>query len=350
MKKTRNLFVLIGNQSDITTVLPHLDFKGLKTINKKHIINKDIEDIFINNKSAICAHLPPKEYASSAIYIDVLSKNNDFHINSNYISVDGDISDQFEYIADKYNCDIGDHKSKTSGLDGIPTIEDCYYCNYLKRTLSQKNERTLYRSPNFFVIPTIGQFIPGYLLIIPNQHVMSNAELTSAIISEFSDVLDDILFILKLTYGKYHYLVWENGTGNSGKGKAIDSIVHAHIHVAPSNLTVPLIESSSGFPFEHVDLETLSKYKNNSYLLIRDEYRKLWKICNNPNIYIPRQYIRQVLADENNIDGELWNWRNYPFNDQMMKTCADISKALRDNWYSLPERIRLYTRHYVFDF
>ena len=79
--------------------------------------------------------------------------------------------------------------------------------------------RIVYQSDNFFVIPTLGQFINGYLLIIPISHIMSNAELDSSLREEFLTVLDDITYILELTYHTSNFLVWENGTGNSGIGK-----------------------------------------------------------------------------------------------------------------------------------
>ena len=85
-------------------------------------------------------------------------------------------------------------------------------------------------------MPSIGQFINGYLLIIPKAHVMSMAEFSKELIDEFNIVLEDVIAILKLTYNFSDILVWENGTGNSGKGKAKDSVVHCHVHVAPSLL------------------------------------------------------------------------------------------------------------------
>lgn len=78
---------------------------------------------------------------------------------------------------------------------------------------------------------------------------MSNAELINYKSKEFLTVLEDISCILKMTYNVSNVLVWENGTGNSGIGKAKNSIVHAHTHIAPSNLNATTIETISDFPF-----------------------------------------------------------------------------------------------------
>jgi len=188
----------------------------------------------------------------------------------------------------------------------------------------------------------LGEFIPGYLLIIPYEHVMSNAELDLSTQKELLTVIEDLSYLLNLTYGHSNYLIWENGTGNSGIGKAKDSVVHAHTHIAPSSLTAEKIEALSGFNFKKISTEDLSKYNLYSYLLIQDT-DNLWRISSNPAVYIPRQYIRQLLAEEYEIPGEQWNWRKYPFKEQMMQSYYDMVDAIQKNWNSLPARIKVNT-------
>jgi hypothetical protein len=59
-------------------------------------------------------------------------------------------------------------------------------------------------------------------------------------------------------------LVWENGTGNGGIGKAKNSIVHSHIHIAPSNLTIDKIKELSGFSFNQISYTDLFNYGEDS--------------------------------------------------------------------------------------
>lgn len=177
---------------------------------------------------------------------------------------------------------------------------------------------------------TLGQFINGYLLIIPYDHIMSNAELDESKRKEFQTVLDDISYILKMTYNVSNVLVFENGTGNSGIGKAKNSVVHSHTHIVPSELNADKIKMISGFPFEEISFEQLPDYTKESYLLIQKSASS-WIICQNPNLYIPRQYVRQLLADEYNIPGECWNWRIYGFEDKMHETDKQIMNTLKTN-------------------
>lgn len=345
MKKTRNLFLLVGSPSDTSVALDSIRFKGLITNPYWTPCSPiDVEKAFKNNKSIVSsADDFVSKFPKDAIIINVVPTARS-HVCSLrqtiYLRDSESVANQFEKIANDLNLDIGDHKSNTSGLSDGPTIKDCAYCKYLHGE-TQKNERTIYRSENFFVIPTLGQFITGYLLIIPNQHIMSNGELSPEHLEEFKGVLEDIEYILKLTYPGYKViLVWENGSGSSGKGKAKDSLVHSHVHVVLSTLTSNDIKKMSGFDFEEIVLEDLPKYKEHSYLLIKNPDNEKWIINNNPEVYIPRQYVRQLIAEEYGIPGDAWNWRTHPFEDKMHQTIDDIFTALRKNRDQLPERIR----------
>ena len=343
MKKTRNLFVLTGSEQDVRAVMNDIQFKGVTVLSESNVSAKSISEVFSNNKSVVCREL--QDCNVSPVRINVINDIDDTNLDCCINIAHGDIAGQFQKIADTLNCDIGDHKSNDSGLTGAPSTADCGYCRYLRHD-SKLPERTIYSSEHFFVIPTLGEFILGYLLIIPYEHVMSVAELDAPTREELLDVIEDVTYLLNLTYDISHVLVWENGTGNSGKGKAKDSVVHAHTHIAPSFLTAQKIEEMSGFNFEKISTEDLSKFNLHSYLLVEDS-GNTWRINNNSALYIPRQYVRQLVAEEYGIPGEEWNWRKFPFKDKMMQTYYDMADAVRKNWDSLPERIKKNTRQHV---
>ena len=229
MKQTRKIFVLNDYSRVEEKILLHeLKFKALVVFYSKEVTANELVNVFGNNKSALCISCKlPKSYKKKAIVC-------------NNLNFDESIIKQFEDFAISYNCDIGDHKSNSSGLSGTPTAEDCTYCKFLNG-LSGTYDTILYSSANFFVMCTLGQFINGYLLIIPYNHIMSNAELNESKRKEFQTVLDDISYILKMTYNVSNVLVFENGTGNSGIGKAKNSIAHSHTHIVPSKLNADKI-------------------------------------------------------------------------------------------------------------
>ncbi len=341
MKRTRNLFLLRGQKEFFPQVIRKVQFKGLTTFTHEITVS-DIVEVFNNNKSILCTNVPP-EYQFKVIEIPVLTDvNHDSDSSDSIILSKEKIANQFQAIADKHNCDIGDHVSNSSGLNGAPNIEDCGYCKFWHKKIYDISLPILvvYQSEHFFVFPTLGEFITGYLLIIPKEHVMSIAELDSSIRDEFLTVLEDVTTILKLTYQTDSILAWENGTGNSGRGKAKDSIVHAHVHVAPSTLTATKVQEISAFPFKKVSIHTLSDYGKHSYLLIKSAKECDWKISSDPALYIPRQYIRQLIAEEYKIPDEQWNWREYPFSLLRYRTVMDIHQAMRRNWNILSDRIK----------
>lgn len=345
MKKTRNLFLLVGSPADTQKALEAINFKGLITVPYwTHCTPAEVEQIFKNNKSVVCSQDDfVGKIPKNAVIVNVVPTARSHVCSSRqtiYLRDSESIAIQFENIAVNLNLDIGDHKSNSSGSSDGPTKKDCAYCQYLSGNI-QENERTVYRSENFFVIPTLGQFITGYLLIIPNEHIMSNGELSPEHLEEFKFVLEDIEFIIKLAYpDSKGILVWENGSGSGGKGKAKDSLVHSHVHVAPSALTSNDIKEMSGFDFDEIDLHDLQFYKAHSYLLVKNPDNEKWIINNDPEVYIPRQYVRQLIAEEYGIPGEAWNWRTHPFGEKMYETASTIISALRVNKDQLPERIR----------
>lgn len=347
MKKTRNMFILVGAADLIAKALKELNFKGAVIVENPISYDSAIK-IFNNNKSIICSSEIPGLERFHEAPIHIMVSNKPKPVFQNHIDMRrNNISAQFQDIVARHNLDIGDHKSNSSGLNGAPSISDCEYCKYFDHGETPFPRKTLYESKHFNVLVTIGQFITGYLLIIPKKHVMSMAELSEEERKEFLDVLDDMKYMLNLMYGSNNFLVWENGTGNSGKGKAKNSIVHSHVHIAPSKLTCEKITNISGISLDKICYIDLPKYNLNSYLLIAGKNYDEWFINNNPDVYIPRQFIRQIVAEEYGITGDSWNWRIYPFFDLMYKTETDFLNTARENWDTLPDRIKQCTKKYL---
>ena len=347
MLKTRNVFVLTGNSDCVSQVLASLQFKGLTIFNSEVTI-EDITKEFNNNKSIACSSIA-RDLNIDSIEIPVVNSDNIDIPNSINVKA-GNIAEQFEKITISLDCDIGDHKSNSSGLSGIPSKKDCAYCRHMGRKPGEFKygyNRTVYESENFIVLPTVGEFIKGYLLIIPKEHIMSLAELPSELKDEFLEVYNDVITMLKLTYDIDEFLVWENGTGNGGLGKAKSSIVHAHVHVAPSKLVFEDIKKASSFPFTKISYNEIFSYGNHSYLLVQGSSTNEWFINDNPDLYIPRQYVRQLVAQEYNLTGDTWNWRINPFYDLLYECCSDIGKALSKNSDKISNQLKERTSRFI---
>lgn len=350
MKRTRNVFVLIGKDQDTGLLHQQLQFKGMTYLEEKELTENKISEVFDNNKSVLCTGVIPEKFHEKVVPVPVVNWQIDEDTPCIKLGINvarKDIVEQFQKIANALEIDIGDHKANDSGAKDAPSILDCAYCKYINGERNI-NQRTVYHGKYFYVVPTYGEFTKGYLLIIPYRHVMSYAELNEEESKEFTQILSDIKAILKLTYNTEKILVWENGTGNGGKGKAKDSVVHAHMHVAPAKFTdANVIEKALGAKLTPIKYEELSNYSNHSYLLVECD-NGMWKINNNPDLYIPRQYVRQLLALDYGLTDEYsWNWRLNTFWDKMRETWEDIYKALDNHKNLLPERIVKNTRDFL---
>lgn len=341
MKTTRQIFALTGKQEDVQQALKAIKFKGVRVFTEPNISSSDILSTYLDNKSVVCQDCC-SIYGEYPILINVVYSNESERelCSRNCINISNlaTVEKQFIKIASQNLCDIGDPKSNSSGLNGAPKVSECNYCNYYYKGIDKIGQKIIYESEQFIVLATLGEFIHGYPIIIPKQHVMSCAEFDKETMNEFIEVLEDVLFILSKTYNTKKFLVWENGTGNGGKGKAKDSVVHSHVHIAPSNLTANEIELIAGFPLKKISTEEISEYTLHSYLMIKDG--KNWRINDEPSVYIPRQFIRQLIAKEHNIEGDIWNWRTHPFINKMHETYEQIMLAMHNNWDSLPKRIK----------
>lgn len=336
IEKTRQiLFLQVRPPTDPHFVMEELDFKGCVRIMSPTSIQ--IHAIWAENRSVICSTLPKDMELDSSIHT--------IHLNANTAAAD------FQNYCHEHCIGAGDHRKETSGLNGAPSIEDCFYCEYIRNDYYDPHRqmlRTFYKTENFFVMVGLGEFIKGYVLIIPKAHVMSNACFSEELQAEFYQVLEDVKYILQLTYPHYsEFLVWENGTGNGGRGKAKTSVVHSHVHVAPSSLCAEKIAAEHGLSFRFVNYDHLSDFNQVSYLAIRDKNRPGWHVIDSSRIFIVRQFIRQILAEEYGLPGEHWNWRKFLYKDLIQETMEDIQSALAANWSQLPQRIRECTEYFL---
>ena len=345
MKATRKIFAIYGEAPVVRKVLECLDgFKAVTAL-MDTFSYADIESVFNKNKSVACYSESLLKLYPTVLndFIDVYLTENSIAIGySNVINVEKNIVLQFMEIAEKNNVDIGDHIS--NNRDFGPTQEDCLFCKLIDGEPVHE-QAILYESKNFIVIPGSGAFVEGYIMIVPKAHVMSCAELSTEQRKEMLTVIEDIKFILNWIYGT-DILVWENGSGRGGIGKPKTSIVHAHIHVCPSQMNICLETEATGIPIYPISFDDLPKYKENSYLLINDYYGN-WYISYDEELYIPRQYIRQLIAAEHHFGGEIWNWRRYAFWDEAEKNGNDFLDFVRNNYLLLPKSIKDATRKFI---
>lgn len=346
MKRTRVVFGLESDDPIVSkTVAEALgNFKGTEII--EHASAEKINNAFLKNRSAIIIrdesnfdslpafwqYIPIRVTMSSAL-------------RGNVIALAGNnLERQFQTIANRYNIDIGD--SITADNRTEEGTEDCFFCKLFIGLIQERIR--VYQSDNFLVVPGKGAFYSGYFMILPKRHIMSFAELTADEHREFLTVIEDTKFILSEMYNM-PILFWENGSGEDGRSKSKNSIVHAHGHLMPVNDEYNICEDTffNGVPLTLIDIDTLSQYSKPSYLLVLNPKDNSWYMKTSQDFYIPRQFVRQLLCEDLLGDNVLWDWRVYPLWDQVDQNAIEFLDYVRFNYSSLSERIRKRTAKFI---
>ena len=344
MKSTRQIFLINGKEENVRKVLSELrGFKAITVVDGKVTIGQ-IKKIFANNKSIVCRELDEENFILQFAPVSVIATDTSLCATNNIINTNHNIVRQFMEIALEHNIDIGDYVSNSNSLG--PSKADCIFCKLLSGNPIHE-QKSLYESNHFLVVPGSGGFIDGYLMILPKKHIMSCAELNPEQMEEIRNVISDIKFILKSIYHN-EILIWENGSGTDGKGKPKTSIVHAHIHACPCSDKLNILKTIklTGVSLTHIKSFELSSYIKNSYLLVID-FDNQFYISSDTKLYIPRQYIRQLLALNLGISGELWDWRCFPFWDNVDKTSQVFLQYVKNNYDNLSPRIQKATRNFI---
>lgn len=340
MKTTRHAFCFKGRYKDQEVVLQQVSgFKAVSRID--NVTAENVAAVFKANKSVVSAD-PALQEIAGTIFIGINDPGYEHNISTD--CSEKEIQNQFAEIAEKCNIDIGDHRSNATKEGPSQKPQDCVFCRYLAGHPDHE-QPSMYESENFVVMANTGHFTPGSLLIIPRKHIMSCAELDETQLAELLEVIEDCKYLLREIYHQ-DTLLWENGSGCGGHGKDKSSIVHAHIHMNPCDMDILTVSSAKGITPQKIEYYDLPKYQEESYLLIQD-YDWQWYIVSDPKLYIPRQYVRQLVAEHIGLPGDLWNWRKYLYLDEVIKTTNEIKEYLLSHKSTLPQRILNRTKHFA---
>lgn len=198
-------------------------------------------------------------------------------------------------------------------LAGSPT-------NAFARIYGPSANRVLFRSDTFVVIPSLGQIVEGYLLVLPIEHSKALADLPTRFLDELASIVELVGNILAEQYGSY--ILFEHGARSEMAGGC--GICHAHLHATPlAGITDPIDTLRATFPYTQsenlTDIKELSASLD-SYLFYRDTAAKLYLFDTGP---LPSQYMRRLIADA--LHESNWNWRIAEREERLIATMERLS-------------------------
>lgn len=232
-------------------------------------------------------------------------------------------------------CAVGSHADKSGN-----TVNPLFIYN---QTTPEINDIIIYEAEHFYVKIEYGCMKKGMLMICPKEHILSAARIPDEHMMEYEQVKRDVEFLLKAIYGDEPVIFFEHGASPSGFTSHERSIVHAHTHVA-WGITLEQRYQDMVCLEEVGDIKKLYDTKYFSYQEGTDgKLLAVW----DPNVYVQRQYPRQIIGLELGIPNDLTNWRKEAFMGNIRLTFKDFYNYLRANQDFLCERIVVATEGFV---
>jgi diadenosine tetraphosphate (Ap4A) HIT family hydrolase len=205
----------------------------------------------------------------------------------------------------------------------------CDFCNELAGTPANAfhaiygadlESRILFQSGTFAVIPSLGQIVEGYLLVLPRRHSKALGDLPAKDLNELEMITQRVGDILTREYGPI--VLFEHGTRSEGVGGC--GIYHAHLHATPLG-TIPDPVSMLKERFPYAEMTSLREIRKRTadlscYLFYQDSEARKYLFNTGP---LPSQYVRKLLADA--IGEQAWNWRDVGREERLFATIQRLS-------------------------
>ncbi|WP_405814150.1 HIT domain-containing protein [Streptomyces sp. NBC_01390] len=197
-----------------------------------------------------------------------------------------------------------------------PDVGDCT----LQRHLHAGQQRIVAASEYAAAVPTIGAFVPGYLLVVPTTHVLSLGQLNDDELAGVEDLAHDLANQLHQVYRR-PILTFEYGL-NLPAGRRI---CHGHLHMLPSTADLSEWLAARAPGYEIASYAQVPRSPDTSYITVRDQTGTL--TCYPvPNDAFPRIRLREVVARlDPQIEDAAWDWQTHPFPEQMRATVDDLT-------------------------
>lgn len=218
-------------------------------------------------------------------------------------------------------------------------LNNCVFCQeftgdrstYFYEVMGNKQSRILYEDDSFIILPTVGSFIEGYLLIATREHKLCMGELPIDKLNRLDKLIDIMRNMLRDIYQK-DCIVFEHGSIAENK-KNGTSVEHAHVHILPTGADLEQkLNNHSLYPLSSI-LALKQCFENQKpYLYYQNTSGKQY-IIESSNT--PSQFLRKVSAEVLGKIDESWNWRIEPGRDNISRTMDRITPELINKYMEM---------------
>ena len=206
--------------------------------------------------------------------------------------------------------------------------DHCTLCRILNASEEElpAYDRSILQTANVVVIPALGHFVDGYLLICSRKHFYNFGEADATTFAELVKVKRYVAGLLEEVYGRKPAF-FEHGPV-SDKLRAGSCVTHAHLHAVPVDLPTPpqyVIENLRGTSIGSLDELRKRGERKEPYFYLE---------CSDGSMFLydehilPCQFGRQMIARQVGALGT-WDWRDHPLYDRASDTWRKLATEVQ---------------------
>ena len=194
----------------------------------------------------------------------------------------------------------------------------CIFCDIdhskIENTIIEETEY-------FYILPTLGSLVDGYILIVTKRHINSMSELNENELIEYKNIIEKYKNLFKKIYNKTP-IVFEHGTPNQNSEMKANSVTHAHTHIVNINFSNEK-EILEKYNFKEInDFKEINK--NTNYIKYISN-NKIYITYNFPSV---SQLMRILIAEELNYKDK-FDWKKERFDENIISTIERIKGELK---------------------
>jgi diadenosine tetraphosphate (Ap4A) HIT family hydrolase len=202
----------------------------------------------------------------------------------------------------------------------------CSFCSIHAEKLASLTwyDTPLLQTEHFFVVPSIGAMVPGWVMVLPKVHALSIARVPHEQREELKLLINRTRTVVEKRFGPA--TLFEHGASAAGSltGCGVD---HAHLHIVPlhfSLISLALNDEAASWVRKTHGPHGI-KDAQSDYLLISEDS----STCVVGHLRQPQsQYFRRLIANAVGTPGQ-YNYRTYLFLNNVRQTVEGISEAVR---------------------
>ena len=194
----------------------------------------------------------------------------------------------------------------------------CIFCDIDQSKIENTIiEKTKY----FYILPTLGSLVDGYVLIVTKRHINSMSELNDNELEEYKTIIEKYQNLFKKIYNKTP-IVFEHGTPNQNSKMKANSVTHAHTHIVNINFKN---EKEILEKYNFKEINNLKEIETNKNYIKYIYNNKIYITYNFPSV---SQLMRILIAEELNYKDK-FDWKKERFDENIISTIERIKGELK---------------------